>query len=115
MQKRLDRGYKPKEPVEGPNVWRVMTGDRIIWIGGVEAHDNNPAHTLVAFGHNALVFGERRIHAGDLASFLSFGPPIENSPSDKLVSLLRRGLDDVRELGLPREIPEIGSDWHLGS
>ena len=114
MQKKLASGYKPKEPVDGPNLWRVMTGDRVIWISGVEAQDKNPVETLVVFGTNALVFGERRVHPNDLAWFLSFGAPVEESPSRKVAALMRAGLDNVRKLGLPDEIADIGSDWRLG-
>src|SRR4029077_3432919 len=34
MMKRLEGGYKPKEPIEGPNIWRVFAGDRVVWVGG---------------------------------------------------------------------------------
>ncbi|HKL83299.1 MAG TPA: hypothetical protein VJ879_12365, partial [Desulfobacter sp.] len=33
MQKRLDEGYEPEEPIDGPNLWRVFAGDRIFWVG----------------------------------------------------------------------------------
>lgn len=115
MQEKLASGYKPKEPVDGPNLWRVMTGDRVIWISGVEAQEKNPTLTLVKFRTNALVFGERRVHPNDLAWFLSFGAPVEESPSRKVAALMRAGLDNVRKLGLPNEIADIGSDWRLGS
>ena len=115
MQKKLESGYKPDEPLDGPNLWRVMTGDRLIWINGVEAQDKNPAQTVVLFKHNALVFGDRRMHPNDLAWFLSFGAPLDESPSEKVATLVRSGLDHVKKLGLPREISEIGSGWHLSS
>jgi len=101
--------------LDGPNLWRVMTGDRVIWISGVEAQEKNPTLTLVKFRTNALVFGERRVHSNDLAWFLSFGAPVEESPSRKVAALMRAGLDNVRTLGLPDEIADIGSDWRLGS
>jgi hypothetical protein len=30
MQKKLAMGYTPGEPLDGPNLWRVLTGDRIV-------------------------------------------------------------------------------------
>lgn len=33
MQKRLDEGHQPQEPIDGPNIWRVLAGDRIAWVG----------------------------------------------------------------------------------
>jgi hypothetical protein len=59
-QKKLARGYKPGEPLYGPNLWRVLTGDRIVRIRIGDAETGN--QTLVAFKSNALVFGERHIH-----------------------------------------------------
>lgn len=115
MQKKLDSGYKPEAPVDGPNLWRVMVGDRIIWIKGVEAQDKNPTRTLVAFGDNALVYGERHVHPNDIAWFLSFGAPVEGTPSERALTQVRSGLDDVRKLGLPDEIADIACGWRLGS
>jgi len=33
MMRRLNEGYKPQEPIEGPNIWRAKGGDRIAWVG----------------------------------------------------------------------------------
>lgn len=115
MQKKLDNGYKPGAPVEGPNLWRVMVGDRIVWISGVEAQDKNPTRTLVAFADNALAYGERHVHPNDVAWFLSFGAPVEDTPCERALTQVRSGLDDVRKLGLPDEIADIACGWRLGS
>jgi hypothetical protein len=32
MQKKLQSGYEPGEIVEGPNLWRAITGDKIGWV-----------------------------------------------------------------------------------
>jgi hypothetical protein len=108
MQKKLASGYKPGEPLDGPNLWRVRTGDRIIRIRIGDAETDN--QTLVAFESNALVFGERHVHPHDLVWFLSFGVPLE-SPTDEVASGLRTGIQAVRELGFPRE---VGLGWTLG-
>jgi len=108
MQKKLASGYKPGEPFDGPNLWRVLTGDRIVRI---RAENGSRTQTLVAFKSNALVFGERHIHSNDLGWFLSFGAPLESRMTDEMASHLRTGLEVVRELGLPRE---VGSTWTLG-
>jgi len=104
MQRKLQGGWQPKDPVDGPNLWRVMIGDRILWISGMEAQDKPPTQTIVEFRDNALAFGESEW-------FLSFGAPLESTPSERLVSLVRAGLDEARNLGLPRAIADISSGW----
>jgi hypothetical protein len=108
MQNKLDSGYKPKEPIEGPNLWRVMAGDRIVWISRVETQD--PVQTIMVFGDDALVFGERGKHQNDIGWFLSFGASLEGSLNDNVAMLLQAGVSNVRKLGLPRE---IGDSWRL--
>lgn len=79
MQKKLDTGYKPQQPVGGPNLWRVMTGDRLLWISGSKLQNRNPVQALIVFKNNALVFGERFLHRDDVGWALSFGAPLEES------------------------------------
>jgi len=90
-----------------------MIGDRILWISGTEAQDKPPTQAIVEFRDNALAFGERREHSDDLAWFLSFGAPLESSASERVVSLGRAGLNEVRKLGVPRAIADIGSGWRI--
>jgi hypothetical protein len=115
MQKKLDSGYKPKEPVDGPNLWRIMTGDRVMWISGAGVQNEKPTLTLVVFRNNALLFGDRLVHSGDIAWFLSFGAPLEESLGEEVIARVRAGLNEVRKIGLPREIADIGSGWSIGS
>lgn len=115
MGKKLKGGWRPKDKVDGPNLWRAMTGDRVLWIAGVEAQNEDPTQTLVVLGNNALVFGERRVHADDLAWFLSFGATLESRPSQRVARLMLAGLDEIKRQGLPREIADTGCGWHIGS
>jgi hypothetical protein len=81
MQAKLQGGYQPNEAIDGRNLWRVRTGDRVVWIESGDAHNGDLSQTLVALNSNALVFGERHVHPDDLAWFLSFGAVLE--PPDK--------------------------------
>lgn len=43
MMKKINAGYQPSEPCDGPNVWKVFAGDRLVRVGptraGQEAED----------------------------------------------------------------------------
>lgn len=103
MKKRLDEGYDPQEPIDGPNLWRVFAGDRIVWVGpnrgGVHSEDG--VLGLVDFKENALVYGE----PFDLAEgFPAFGGFTRGEPSPEGTRLCRVGWDALNRLGLPRTV-----------
>jgi hypothetical protein len=29
----VEKGDYPREPISGPNLWRLKTGDRVAWVG----------------------------------------------------------------------------------
>jgi len=112
MQK-LESGHVPGDAVEGPNLWRVRTGDRMVWVCrcGGETPSAHRIQALLDFDANALTFGESGDRAEALASFLSFGAPTRSTQHEEAVALLRAGLEAVKELGLPRAIEE--GQWAL--
>ena len=75
MQKRLNEGYQPGEIMDGPNLWRVMAGDRLVWLGasrtGLESISN--ILSIVDFRCCALVVAETDVK--DLDAFTAFGAP----------------------------------------
>jgi len=95
----------------GPNIWRVSAGDRLVWVGeqraGVEF--DNGVLSVTTFNDNAIVIGEPILFEDGLPKFGGFGKR-ENSPVSLM--LCRRGLEAVKELGLPRQIRE--GNWTLG-
>ena len=60
MLKRVADGYKPDEPTEGPNLWKVLAGDRIAWVGPPRAGLTAVSGILevVTFRRDSLVYGE---------------------------------------------------------
>jgi len=112
MMRRLDEGYKPEAPMEGPNLWRMLAGDRLVWVGpprgGVVCE--NGILGLVTFGENALVYGEPFDFSGDFPWFGGFER--DQIPPDA-AALCRRGWDAAVELGLPREASADGK-WSIG-
>ena len=60
MMQRLDEGYDPDDPIDGPNLWRVRAGDRVAWMGdprgGVDG--DGLVLGLLNFNVDALIYGE---------------------------------------------------------
>lgn len=112
MQKRLDEGYEPQEPIDGPNLWRVFAGDRIVWVGPHRSgvHSENGVLEIVDFKENALVYGEPLEF---LEGFPVFGGFTEDELSKEGVRLCRAGLSALNNLGPPRIISTEGQ-WSIG-
>jgi len=113
MMKNINAGYKPSEPCNGPNIWKVFAGDRLVWVGpsrsGFEA--DNGVLELMSFEDNALVVGEPWQLSDGLPTFGA----VENlKPSPATVLLLRKGWLAARALGVPR-IAAADARWTLGS
>ena len=97
---------------EGPNLWRALTADRLVWVGkkrpGVEL--NNGVLSIFTFNENAIIIGEPfAIHNG-LATFGGFN---QKEQSQEDVKLCRNGLNAVLALGLPRVAP-FDDKWSIG-
>lgn len=113
MLKRLKEGYNPQEPIEGPNIWRVFAGDRIVWggpdRGGLEKTEEGILG-LVDFTENALVYGEP---FGLSGGFPMFGGFERGEPSPEGVRLCRAGWEALQRLGLPRTAT-ADFQWRIG-
>lgn len=111
MMKKLNDGYQPSKPLDGPNVWRVFAGDRLVWVGParreVEAEDG--VLGLIDFEDNALVTGEP-FHVSDGL----LGEIEESEPTGPTKLLLRKGWLAARGLGTPR-VAADDDQWRLGS
>jgi len=112
MKKQLDEGYKPQEPIDGPNLWRVFAGDRIVWLGpsrqGVDSKDG--VLGLVDFNKNALVY----VEPFDFSSVLpTFGGVDRRELSPEGTRLCKVGWDALNRLGLPRTA-SVDDQWKIG-
>ena len=56
----LAAGYEPDEPMDGPGLWRVGAGDRIVRVGvdRPDAHGHDGVLDIVSFERSALAYGE---------------------------------------------------------
>jgi len=111
MLKRLDEGYQPGEIMDASNLWRVMAGDRLAWIGasrtGLESIGG--ILTIVDFRCCALVVGET--DAKDIDQFIAFGTP-SRLDDPGAISLARHAATVIRGMGPPSVRGE--PPWTLG-
>lgn len=112
MMNRVEEGYAPQEQIEGPNLWRLFVGDRIVWVGpsrgGVQSE--NGVLELVDFKENALVYGEPFDLSGEVPWFGGFEKSEQSSEGKKFC---RAGWDALNRLGIPRT-EAADHQWHIG-
>jgi hypothetical protein len=107
MQKRLAAGYKPDEPMDGVNIWRVKAGDRLVRVS--LQHPSKPVQEILTFRDCALVLGENSNPKRDGTFF--FG-----APEDELLlpasAAMRAGFKMAVGLGVPRT---FAVKWRFGA
>jgi hypothetical protein len=101
---RIEQRDYPEEPIEGPNIWRVQGGDRIVWVGQPRAGQVLVDGVLGILDCRAAVavLGD---HADGPLAFMEF----KQSPS--ALALGAAALRAERSLGQPYV---IGTEWMLG-
>jgi hypothetical protein len=99
---KLRSGYQPPDPVDGPNIWRLMSGDRITWTGEIRsAEDSKPKREIFDIRENALAIA----HTGSELSDSDF-------ESEQLVEAGKAAFDAACRLGLPRTLSADGQ-WTM--
>ena len=115
MKKRLFEGYDLQESVEGPNLWTVFAGDRIVWAGpdrdGV--HSENGALGLIDFKENALVHGEPFESSRGFPWLPTFGGFDQGEPSPEGKRLCQVGWASLKRLG-PPGVFASDDQWRIG-
>jgi hypothetical protein len=113
MKKRRGERYKPQQPIQGPNIWRIFAGDRIVWVGpnrgGVRSEEEGVLG-VVDFKENALVYGEPFDLSG---MFPAFGGFDRGEVSPEGARLCGAGWDALNRLGLPR-VAAADDQWRMG-
>jgi hypothetical protein len=112
MMSKLESGWEPGEILDGPNIWRVMAGDRLVWIGESRPDREPCDHVLVIvdFSRCALAVGES-VRPASLEEALRFGSLSTSEPKLEDIVRCRAGVRAVRNLGVPRTFTET---WALG-
>jgi hypothetical protein len=112
VKKRLDEGYSLQESIEGPHLWTVFAGDRIVWVGPDrdDVHSENGVLELVDFKEDALVQGEPFEFYRGLPSFGWFD---QGKPSPTGKRLLQAGWAAMKRLGPPSGFTS-DDQWRIG-
>jgi hypothetical protein len=108
MVKRLEAGYKPKEVMDGPNLWRAKTGDRLVWVS--LADSAKPVTELLNLRSCALVLGENANTTSE--GIAGFGAPEGNELPPAAAKAMRAGFDAAVALGVPRVFAD---EWRFGT
>lgn len=112
MQKKLSKGYSPNGIMDGPNIWRILSGDRIAWVGDsrAEVESENGVLSLFTFKQNAIVIGEP---FATIEDDLGFGGFSEVNQSQRDLEYCHNAWNAVLNAGIPRQASMDGS-WTLG-
>jgi hypothetical protein len=105
MMKKLATGFNPSARLDGPNIWRVKAGDRLVWV--TVSPSAGEIRKLFDFPSCALVLGENTTRPTTV-----FGAPDDANPSPAVTSAMRKGFEAATRLGMPRTFcPE----WRFGA
>jgi hypothetical protein len=111
MIKRFNEGYKPERPMQGPNLWRVRSGDRIAWLGasrdGVQS-EHGVLH-IVDFKEDALVYGEPIEWLDDVPAFGA----LNESTLANTKKMCAAALTKIQSYGMPATA-SAGAPWSIG-
>jgi hypothetical protein len=111
MEGRIKEGHYPPEPLDGPNLWRLKSGDRVAWVGAErpERPSVDGILAIVDCWECVLAVGDGDF--GSLEEFVGFGAP--TTPVMKPADAARgqAAVKVVKQLGLPRT---WGPEWLLG-
>ncbi|MEN6478491.1 MAG: hypothetical protein ABFD20_02490 [Anaerolineales bacterium] len=108
MREQINAGQAADEVLDGPNVWRVRAGDRLVWVGSPRPNTISAEGVLgiLEARDDLLVLGPERL----LTDILT-GVPSETL-SDETMAALRLGLGGATQLGVPRVMAQ--GKWGLG-
>ena len=111
MRAQVEKGDYPTEPINGPNLWRLKSGDRVAWVGA-DRPDRRSADGILAIlecRDCALAVGEA--NSGSVKELTGFGAPTTTEMKSEDVVRCQAAVEAVKRLGVPRT---WGPDWMLG-
>jgi len=111
MMAKVEKGDYPSEPIAGPNLWRLRSGDRVAWVGSErpDRHSVNGILSILDCRESALAVGEADWDS--VKEFAGFGAPTTQEMKPDDVARCQAAVNAVKKLGLPRE---WAPEWRLG-
>jgi hypothetical protein len=108
---KIEGGDYPEAPIDGPNLWRLRSGDRLVWLGDdrAERRSVNGILSILNFAECALAVGEQE--ATSLEEFVGFGAPIPEELSPEFRDRWRAAKEAVEKMGSPLT---WSPEWRLG-
>jgi len=112
MTMKLRNGYNPGTPIEGPNIWRPKSGDRIAWIGKKRPGmiQQGPVLSIIDFRECALVVGES-VRALSMDEFATYGSLSKPKQTPEELAACNEAVKIARQMGVPRT---FSPEWKLG-
>ena len=104
---RLNAKDYPDEPIDGPNIWRVLAGDRLVWVSMTDS--GSPVQEILDLRCCAAVVGDNC--SGELDEIALFGAPAGENLSPETQSAWRAGIGAAVEMGAPRV---LSAEWRFG-
>ena len=110
LREKVERGDYPNEPLDGPNLWRLKSGDRLAWVGADrgERQAVNGILAIVDCRDCALLVGEAG-RGGLEDSLVSARQRRRNETRGRIIC--QAAVKAVKGLGVPRT---WGPEWMLG-
>lgn len=111
MAAKVESGYPFKDPIDGPNIWRLRAGDRLAWVGAnrPDRKGVNGVLAILDCSECALAIGDSS--QGGLEELARFGALSKDAPTPQESASSRFAIDAIRKMGVPHE---IATEWLLG-
>jgi len=112
MMERLNKGYRPGDILDGPNLWRLRAGDRLAWTGSPR-HATPCSGSILAvldFREAALAIGETN-RDQTMEESVAFGSLTTEGQRSENAAKCHEAVMFVRQMGVPRT---LATDWQLG-
>ena len=108
MMKRLDAGYKQREIMDGPNLWRMKAGDRLVWVTNRDR--SQPVREILELKACVLAIADNASPSSDFDAVFRALQGTELPASD--AAAMRVGFDAATALGAPRI---FATEWRFGA
>lgn len=111
MLKKLESGYQPGEIMDGPSIWRLKAGDRLVWVGESRPGSKAVNHVLAILECRECALAVGESNRGAPEEWLAFGSFLHPELTPAELARTRAAAEAVGKLGMPRT---IALQWALG-